>query len=202
MQEDGKTCTKPSKPTVGEIKALVWKVMQDNNWVVSDKNRNYFCHNTTSSYDLHQVGVIAVLECLDRVDTDKGVWSTLAYPRIRGAILDYFRRHAAGSREYRVELLCLDEFDGAEEAVEALVDDPEIDDAIDARTAVQRCVELLDSVDCREYAIIKAHCLEGKSMREAGAEHGLSKSRTSRVYNRGLEKLRRSYHGYRPATVE
>lgn len=66
----------------------------------------------TEEEDLIGQGVLALMECLDRYDPERGAgFGTYAYTRVRGAMIDYIRSqdwvpHRARSFQKRVEEAC------------------------------------------------------------------------------------------------
>jgi RNA polymerase sigma factor FliA len=78
----------------------------------------------------------------------------------------------------------------AEQGAEFATDEPPLDEALDARAAPARVRAVLSSLPEKERHFIEKHYFEGKSLLEAGAELGLSKSWSSRLHARAVELLR------------
>jgi RNA polymerase sigma factor for flagellar operon FliA len=77
-----------------------------------------------------------------------------------------------------------------EQGVEFAADEPPLDEALDARDAVPRVRAVLGQLPEKERHFIVKHYFEGKTLLEAGAELGLSKSWASRLHARAVEMLR------------
>jgi RNA polymerase sigma factor for flagellar operon FliA len=82
-----------------------------------------------------------------------------------------------------LEAMCDDGFDAAGDA-------PPPGDRIDATRLSVRLREGLSQLPDRERALMIKHYWEGKSLLEAGAELGMSKSWASRLHAQAVEKLR------------
>ena len=77
-----------------------------------------------------------------------------------------------------------------EQGAEFAADEPALDDALDARDAPARVRAVLGTLPEKERHFIEKHYFEGKTLLEAGAELGLSKSWSSRLHARAVEMLR------------
>ncbi len=77
-----------------------------------------------------------------------------------------------------------------EEGHEFAADEVPIDEAIDARHVEGRVRKVLTSLPEKERHFIEKHYFEGKTLLEAGAELGLSKSWASRLHARAVGLLR------------
>jgi RNA polymerase sigma factor for flagellar operon FliA len=78
----------------------------------------------------------------------------------------------------------------AEQGAEFAAEEAPLDDALDARQAPARVRAVLGSLPEKERHFIEKHYFEGKTLLEAGAELGLSKSWASRLHARAVELLR------------
>ena len=69
-------------------------------WIVSKMSSTYYKYGSSEEM-LHQ-GVIAMIDSLHRFDPDKGVkFSTFAYIKVRGSIIDYVRKQDRLPRRVR-----------------------------------------------------------------------------------------------------
>jgi RNA polymerase sigma factor for flagellar operon FliA len=78
----------------------------------------------------------------------------------------------------------------AEQGAEFATDELPLDEALDARQAPARVRAVLGTLPEKERHFIEKHYFEGKTLLEAGAELGLSKSWSSRLHARAVELLR------------
>jgi RNA polymerase sigma factor (sigma-70 family) len=142
--------------------------------------------------DLVSAGVIGLIEAVDRFDDGRGVsFGTFAYPRIRGAILDEARRHAAVAAPRSEPALSLDDpvsdADGALSLAE-VTPDP----AAPAPAPRAELVELLAAVDAlpeREREMLKLDAT-GFSVTEIATAHSCSVSRASQLLAQARVRLR------------
>jgi RNA polymerase sigma factor FliA len=75
-------------------------------------------------------------------------------------------------------------------ARDVAADEPPLDDALDARGIIPRVRHVIAGLPERERHFIEKHYFEGKTLDEAGAELGLSRSWASRLHTRAMKLLR------------
>lgn len=70
------------------------EVVMDNAWIVYTVIKNMGLHglNYHDREDILQVGFCALIEAVDRHDQTRGALSSIAYPYVRGRILQYLRK--------------------------------------------------------------------------------------------------------------
>ena len=180
--------------------------------------------------DLRGWGQQGLLEAKARFDPSRGVrFSTFAYYRVRGAVLDGVRKQGWLSRRAHAKLRAYEAADHAGEQL-ATVEAQSPSESVAARAraldeaigkisaayvmsvvgqgledAPETPEELLDGAELRatvqsglaelperERVLLTAMYYEGVTMEEAGARLGLSKSWTSRLHGKALERLRKS----------
>ena len=141
--------------------------------------------------DAISYGITGLIEAIDRYDVKKGQFSSLAYPRIQGAIYDgilQFRwlkkQDLRKSRQWiMVPLETAQEL--PEEAPEK---SPEFELMRESgRQVLQKAIGELES---REEEILYKHYFEGRTLRQIAAETGRSTSRVSELHRKGLSVLR------------
>ena len=172
----------------------------------------------TSFEDLIAAGVVGLLEAAARFEPDRGVaFTTFAYRRVRGAILDA-QRHEYGAvagtpgRELRLSdlmkqgpantnALPAPDPDGRRAgrvaAMVQLVSVEDIDESalapdeeVDRRRRAHRLRKALEALPSPERQIIELYYFEGESFSEIGARLGICKPWAFRLHERALEKLR------------
>ena len=142
--------------------------------------------------DLVSAGMIGLIEAVDRFDDGRGVsFGTFAYPRIKGAILDEARRHAASSTPLNDQTVSLDDpvsdADGAFSLVEVTADP-----AAPAPAPRAELVELfaaIDALPAREREMLKLETT-GFSVTEIASAHRCSVSRASQLLAQARLRLR------------
>jgi RNA polymerase sigma factor for flagellar operon FliA len=149
--------------------------------------------------DLLSIGVQALLEVAERFDHDHGTrFSTFAYWRIRGAMLDGISRYAplprgihrsnrAGRGRPRRHV---GPFDEAVHLVEPSAEPPDPGDAIDAERRARKVRDALERLPTRKRALLRRHYFGDESLLDIGRSMGLSKSWASRLHSQSLDELR------------
>ncbi len=134
--------------------------------------------------DLVSLGSEALVDAATRFDERHGAqFSTFAHWRVRGAMLDGVRRMLGSAGRTALRVVPLDDAHHvADEAVRA-------DDQLHDRRLGRGLPRALACLDARERQVIRKHYFEGKTLLEAGAELGLSKSWASRLHARAIRKL-------------
>jgi RNA polymerase sigma factor for flagellar operon FliA len=143
-------------------------------------------------------GNLGLVEAADRFDPGRGVkFSTLAWTRIRGAMIDGLRstgqfRRAEVAR-YRKE--AANDIGDARpislkskpEPTDTVV--PEIEEELDLRRLIPRLGQALEQLPERERIVARLHYFEGLQLNEIAARLGLSKSYVTRIHQRTLQQL-------------
>lgn len=154
--------------------------------------------------DLISLGTVALLEAARRYDPSVGAsFSTFAFPRVRGAIVDGIaqlcmikrstyrraRREVAAGRA-GVEVDSLEDL--RERGNDLPADAEDVGDALDRarlHRAVARAVARLPE---RHRRFVEQHYGEGRDLMSIGADLGVSKSWASRLHARTVAELRRA----------
>ena len=127
--------------------------------------------------DLVQEGSLALRSIAEGFDPDRGVsFAVYAWPRVRGAMLDYIRRcyrETWPSTNAGAELQNSDEGSSAAAVENHLV-----------------CELLTDLLDSREKAIIRGEFLEGHSLAALARQMHVSDTRVRQIRNRALRRMR------------
>lgn len=175
----------------------------------------------TSFEDLVGAGVIGLLEAAERFEPDRGVaFTTFAYRRIRGAILDAQRHECDGSagtpqvplrlsdltkqRPANTNALPNSDRDGGGASRVATrtavvrpvsmegIDESALtpDEEVDRRRQTHRLRDALVALSGPERRILELHYFEGESFSGIGARLGICKPWAFRLHQRALEKLR------------
>lgn len=167
--------------------------------------------------DLFQVGVIGLIKALDNYNEDKGKFSTYAYIRIRGEILDFLRQQDIfphTEKDYitveKVEpedgklpysytevILSLDKVISEEDNSISLIDTivsksktPEEDYAL--KEQIEKISYIIDiSLDEMERKVINYLFFEEKEPKEIQDILGISLGRISQIKAKALEKIKK-----------
>lgn len=156
--------------------------------------------------DRTQEAFVGLIDAARRFDPAWGVkFETYAGPRVVGAILDAGRRPGAavvqlgragrqrGEPEIRVTSVEASNMvsRGGRDAIAAdflfVDDEPRCADAIDRRDAIDRA---LTAFAANERAVVRSYWLDGRTMKQTGADVGLSESRVSQMMTDVLRRLR------------
>jgi RNA polymerase sigma factor for flagellar operon FliA len=171
--------------------------------------------------DLVAAGVVGLLECAERFEPDRGVaFTTFAYRRIRGAILDTQRHEYGGSAGTPTAAPRLSDLmkhrpentnarpnadpDGQREGwgaagttVVPFVSGGDVeesaltpDEEVDRRRQSDRLRKALVALPGPERRILALYYFEGESFSGIGARLGICKPGAFRLHERALEKLR------------
>ena len=152
--------------------------------------------------ELISVGTQALLESAARFDPDAGAqFSTFAFPRIRGAMIDAVARLAPLPRSaFRasrarmadgkqglfvasLDALCM-------RGKEPIADAPDPAIALDAQHWGSRVNAALARLPANKRRFIEGHYFDGIDLQSIGRELGLSKSWASRLHAQALAELR------------
>ncbi|MEM9489799.1 MAG: sigma-70 family RNA polymerase sigma factor, partial [Myxococcota bacterium] len=110
-----------------------------------------------------------------------------AYPRIRGAIFDGLQLRR-WSRAAPVHLISLEAMSSAGDDLAA--DQPEAEASIDHKRTCERLGRAISTLPDRERHFIHACYFGGLSISDAGRQLGLSRSWSSRIHARAVDRLR------------
>lgn len=193
---------------IGLVRALAWKIHQQ-------------LPRSVDLEDLVQYGCIGLAEAAQSFDSSRGLkFSTFAYHRIRGSILDglsqmaWFRmdrfaaneyRHAEGHEEeghpddsqYKIEnsreflLGTAARLDRLADAAQVAARSEASDQPVMEREVAVRMRQLVDALPRSAADLLRATYYEGLSLKDAAARQGRSKSWASRLHARALKRLER-----------
>lgn len=142
--------------------------------------------------DLDELRAIAgagLAEAADRYDPRRGAtFVTFAWPRIHGAMLDELRRSGSRRAAARPRVTSLEVL--RDRGFDAVDDAPGPADDLDGARRVARLRAAIAQLPERSRALVTKHYFEGKSLLEAGAELGVSKSWASRLHAQAVDRLR------------
>lgn len=194
------------------------KIVQENiNLVKKVASKIYYRLGDTGIEfdDLFQVGVIGLIKALDNYDEDKGKFSTYAYIRIRGEILDFLRQQDIfpnTERDYiTVEkaepdttefysntgmILSLDKVISQEDDSISLIDTlisksktPE--EEYELKEQIEKISFIIDKyLDETEKKVINYLFFEEKEPKEIQSMLGISLGRISQIKTKALEKIK------------
>jgi RNA polymerase sigma factor for flagellar operon FliA len=140
--------------------------------------------------ELRALANAGLAEAAERYEPGRGAtFATFAWYRIHGAMFDGLRRSsqrraaAPPPRVMSLEALRDRGFDAAGDA-------PGPGDDLDGARRAARLRRAIDRLPDRPRALVTKHYFEGKSLLEAGAELGVSKSWASRLHAQAVEQLR------------
>lgn len=136
--------------------------------IASDKKKSL--PNFIDFEDLQSAAYLGLVEAANRFDASRGIaFSTFAYPRIFGAILDYLRQN------YKSEKTNVSDVD----CVKAQKEDGN---------------DLFDHIfkDFNKYDqdILRSYFIAGSTMKEIGVQYGLTESRISQLISRNKNRIR------------
>jgi RNA polymerase sigma factor for flagellar operon FliA len=150
--------------------------------------------------ELRALANAGLAEAAERYDPGRGAtFATFAWYRIHGAMFDGLRRSsqrraaAPPPRVMSLEALRDRGFDAAG-------DGPDPADDLDGARRAARLRVAIARLPDKPRALVTKHYFEGKSLLEAGAELGVSKSWASRLHAQAVDQLRALIEGDRNAT--
>jgi RNA polymerase sigma factor for flagellar operon FliA len=141
-------------------------------------------------------GTEGLLEAAARFDASRGAaFSTFAYPRIRGAMLDGARKLssvpvAIYRRGRDIEMADHIHVDEPVPSLAACAVEPDFDDQLDRAEQIERLEGALAELPDVQRHLVVQHHLNGVSLHDASRELGISKSWGSRQHARALATLR------------
>lgn len=151
--------------------------------------------------DVYSVLCLAIIQAARTFDPGKGAsFRTHAYLRMNGAVRDYCRRHfaagmhSAGVRRNKVgpkveSLSTVLAEDSRSVCLGHYVAAPE-DFVAEQAHSREQAISWLSSLSERDRNIVVGYVLDGKTMKQVGAEAGISESRVSQLYARLMGDLR------------
>jgi RNA polymerase sigma factor for flagellar operon FliA len=136
-----------------------------------------------SPEDLESDGYVGLCEAAQRYEEGSGAtFSTFAYYRIRGAMVDGYRKEMGG-RGVRLERVSLSELPDAPS------ESPDPEAEVDHRRQLVAVAEAAAGLPERERALLVAEAV-GLTVTEAGEELGMTKSWASRLRARAVATVR------------
>lgn len=155
-------------------------------------------------------GITGLIEAVDRYEVEKGRFSSLAFPRIQGAIYDgmmsfqWMRRHDKRKDRQRASAGAEDEpaeekdASGWQRILVPLEEGWNVEDVETAgpekwmmeennRVVIGQALSKLEE---REEEILRRYYFDGQTMRQIARETGRSTSRVSELHKKGLSGLR------------
>jgi len=161
--------------------------------------------------ELVSLGTIGLMQAAERYDrSSKARFTTYAYYRVHGAIIDGLRTMGPMSRaEWRryKEETALDETTTTTASVtsvkvaEPVVSQPTAIADIATKEAERVITDAMTRLPERESYLIDKCYFNDSAMGDAGRDMGLSKSWTSRLHTRALQSLRRELSDYSYASL-
>jgi RNA polymerase sigma factor for flagellar operon FliA len=139
--------------------------------------------------ELRALANAGLTEAAERYDPARGAtFTTFAWYRIQGAILDGLRRSTGRASAPPPRVVSLDAL--RDRGFDAAGDAPAPGDGIDRARRAARLRAAIARLPDRPRALVTKHYFEGKSLLEAGAELGVSKSWASRLHAQAIDRLR------------
>jgi RNA polymerase sigma factor for flagellar operon FliA len=149
--------------------------------------------------DLIAAGNVGLVEAAERFDPACGVrFSTFAWPRIKGAMIDGLRtgahyrrsdvaqyRAAAAKEETCRPSTSRQEGEGVDESW------PNAEEAVDLHRCFPRIAEALSRLPSRERQVMQQHYFEGLQLSEIAARMGVHRSWCTRLHQQALSLLQR-----------
>lgn len=152
------------------------------NKLASQRKRNLPRH--VDLEDLRSAAYFGLVQAATRFEPENGAcFSTFAFPRISGAIIDWLR-----SQKKANNLKSLDMVVGENgETLGSLIQDKESNSA-------DECFEEISSkLDTDAKNVFRLYYMENRSMKEIGSMTGVSESRISQLIKQHKSEIRRSF---------
>lgn len=145
--------------------------------------------------DLVSVGVIGMIQAVDRYDPDKRVpFEAFAAVRVRGAVIDELRRLSVVSRDRDVPglppALSIDTL--VAEGLEPCDEDAGLIDPLLDADLREDLAASLQTLPSRERFVLHAYYIERRRMCEIGKDLGLTEARVSQIHSQAVGRLRRA----------
>lgn len=158
------------------LKKLVEQYLPLANKLAFQKKKNLPKHIDIE--DLRSAAYLGLVEAANRYNPDVGVnFSTFAYPRINGAIIDYLRDLGWFKKGNSHYILSLDSSESGYECT--------LSDTIKAKKESNDCMEILEEIsrnlDDQAKSVLKHYFIDELSMQEVGDKFGVSEGRISQL---------------------
>jgi RNA polymerase sigma factor (sigma-70 family) len=162
-------------------------------FVARKLSRTTIVRTSGLSYDeLVSAGSLGLVSAAARFDSDRGYkFSTMAIPRIRGAILDAVRQATGARRRHPLTMVSIDDvgFDGEgigrHEELAAPSRDPDLAIALE---------DLIRRLSAREREVIYRYYWLGENQEVIATQRYCSEARISQIRTRAIDQLRRWWH--------
>ncbi len=195
--------TKSRKDLVMEHLPLVKKI--------ASKIYNRIPDGIVDFEELVNTGVIGLIKAIERYDSNKAKFSTYAYIKIRGEILDYLRKQDFLPRSVR-EKIKNGEISDLKEEIVTLVsieeklfgnseryfvkdilvsEEPEPEEVLIKEEAKRVLAEAISELSDKEQLVLQLIFVEGLDLKSIGEILGVSVSRVSQIKTGALKKLRK-----------
>ncbi|BCD68392.1 RNA polymerase sigma factor for flagellar operon FliA [Nitratiruptor sp. YY09-18] len=170
--------------------------------------------------ELVNTGIIGLIKAIDKFDESKAQFSTYAYIKIRGEILDYLRSLHIMPRSMREKIKkekeegkdvplsnlaimismdkALSSDEGSSKLIDIMISDdigPE-DQAISSQM-MDFLVEAMEDLSEKEKKTLQMFFFEEKEPKEIAQALGISQSRVSQIKTQAINKLKKSLAGIR-----
>ncbi len=164
--------------------------------------------------ELVNTGIIGLIKAIDKFDASKAKFSTYAYIKIRGEILDYLRSLHIMPRSMREKikkekeegkdiplsnlaiLISMEKAIGGDEGSSKLIDimisddiGPE-DQAISSQMG-EKLVEAMEELNDKERRTLQMFFFEEREPKEIAQTLGISQSRVSQIKSQAINKLKK-----------
>ena len=151
----------------------------------------------TDSDDLASAAFLGLIDAVDRFEPGRGVpFEAYARLRIRGAMIDELRRTSERSRtatpEQQPRMMSLDGIldDGRSDMLP--VGDGGLDDRFEEEDLRGRVQVALDTLPVRQREVLTHYYKDELTLRQAGAQMGISEARACQLRGRAIVNLRRA----------
>ena len=177
-------------------------------------------HKYAAVEEMVNQGILAIIDSLDRFDPGHGVkFSTYAFTKVKGAIIDYVRKQDWLPRRVRHNAIrlnnvhkCVYEVSG--ESIfsyeSLLVDGAQIggllwqsdnrdsdpESRVDAQELRQQLIEGIDALNEQERLVLSMYYYENLTMKEIGGILGVSEQRIGQINRKLIQKLRDKLERY------
>lgn len=151
----------------------------------------------TDSDDMASAAFLGLIDAVDRFEPGRGVpFEAYARLRIRGAMIDELRRTSERSRsatpEEQPRMMSLDGIldDGRTDMLP--VGDGGLDDGFEREDLRGRVQVALDTLPVRQREVLTRYYKDELTLRQAGAQMGISEARACQLHGRAIVNLRRA----------
>jgi RNA polymerase sigma factor FliA len=131
--------------------------------------------------ELKSAAYLGLTEAASRYDDTKGVqFSTYAYPRIQGAILDYLRELSWGNKEDQSVVCDLESLENCS--------------GVEPQSSPEQLLEeISEDLDEQAKTMMKFYFIDEFSMKEIGKKFGVSESRISQLISSYKQKIKNNW---------